>query len=241
MIGLHQFNTDWWGNPVGILRDPGFFRLPHDEQRRQLTDFAWVEFRAPMEEDLPVRAIHEGGFFLADTQIEFRIGLNTVAHKCDSGVEIRSAEEPGWSLDSEDWAEFGYERFQFLAGCSPQPLRDRYRRWAENMASQHPALSLRIVFEGRTEAWFLAEPMSGDSINLALCVQRRGSRISGMLAYTSALARYREMGFRVGRASFSVRNTAVHNIYANLGARFVRPTAIWLWRAPGKEVYRRVD
>jgi hypothetical protein len=240
MIGVHQFNSEWWGKPAGILWDAAFFRLPAGEQQKALADFAWVEFRAPMEEELPVKAIHDGGFFLADTQIGFRIGLNDVSVKCDSGVEIRSAEEPGWSLDSGDWADFAHERFQHLAGCTPRRLQERYGRWAENTSSQHPGSSLRILFEGRTEAWFLAEPVSADSINLALCVQRRGSRISGMLAYICALARFREMGFRIGHASFSVRNTAVHNIYARLGARFVAPTAIWLWQAP-KGDHRNVD
>jgi hypothetical protein len=53
--------------------------------------------------------------------------------------------------------------------------------------------------------------------------------VSGMLLYHKACLEFAQRGHRLGEASFSVTNTAVHNIYAMLGARFLAPVGQWLW------------
>ena len=64
---------------------------------------------------------------------------------------------------------------------------------------------------------------------VALAMLAGDATISGMLLYQKACAAYARLGYRVGEASFSVTNTAVHNIYAKLGARFSTPAGNWLW------------
>jgi hypothetical protein len=69
-------------------------------------------------------------------------------------------------------------------------------------------------------------------LELALAMLSSESAISGFDLYSVAIAAYSARGFRLGFASFSVTNTAVHNIYANLGARFLEPKECWLWLNP---------
>ena len=53
------------------------------------------------------------------------------------------------------------------------------------------------------------------------------AKITGMHLYHKALLAYAERGHRLGGAGFSVYNTLVHNIYANLGARFLSTEDFW--------------
>jgi hypothetical protein len=63
----------------------------------------------------------------------------------------------------------------------------------------------------------------------------KDARVSGMLLYHKACITYAGMGYRVGEASFSATNSAVHNIYARLGARFTAPSGNWLWIADQRQ------
>lgn len=229
MIRLHQFNTDWWGKPVGIIEDAAFFLLPAAERNQALAEFDWVEVRTELTNRVPSSAIHEAGFFAADTQVEFRIGLSGGERTFPQGIELISAEDPGWSLDASCWAPFEHERFSLLPRITPERLLARYRMWALSLADKHPEHCFQILYEGGSQAWFLGGPISNDVVDLTLSVRRENARISGHAVYQAALAQYANLGFRIGQASFSIRNTGVHNIYAKLGARFRRPTGIWLW------------
>jgi hypothetical protein len=80
------------------------------------------------------------------------------------------------------------------------------------------------------QGWFLSQPAAA-GLNLTLAATSRNARVSGFLLYEKSLAAYAAKGHRIGFASFSVTNTAVHNIYAKLGARFTAPIGIWFWIA----------
>jgi hypothetical protein len=167
-----------------------------------------------------------------DTQVQFRIGLRELAAAGNgraAGVSLRSALEPDFSLDQSDWEIFGHERFRVLPGVTEERLNERYSRWAEMLRKNDPAHCFQILREGEPQGWFLGQAESGDTVNLTLGVLRRNAGVSGFTVYETALRRFREMGYRMGTASFSVSNTAVHNIYARLGARFTCPAGIWLW------------
>ena len=71
-------------------------------------------------------------------------------------------------------------------------------------------------------------------------VQRLPTRLGGALhLYQKTIRAYAAKGARIGFTSFSVRNTAVLNIYSQLGARFTSAEGVWLWH-PGKDqVYSR--
>jgi len=71
-------------------------------------------------------------------------------------------------------------------------------------------------------------------------VQRLLTRLGGAVyLYQKTIRVYATKGARIGFTSFSVRNTAVLNIYSQLGARFTSAEGVWLWH-PGKDqVYSR--
>ena len=78
MIQNHEFNTRWWGSPVGVVSDPGFFALAIEQQQSLLEPYVWAEFYSPLEECPPVKELANSGFFQIDTQIQFMLNLRKV-------------------------------------------------------------------------------------------------------------------------------------------------------------------
>ncbi len=232
MIRAHEFNSQWWGQPVAIVDDPAFFALGLDEQRQRLAPFVWAEFRSGICPQLPIASIHRAGFFQVDTQVHFRIGISTLPEACGNGicpVSVRFATDPDFCLDEADWALFAHERYWYLPGVTPARINSRYTLWARMLAAGSPGECLQVLWEGEPQGWFLSRRTSPNSLDLTLGAIRRNAKISGYLLYRRALEEYARLGYRMGQGSFSVSNSPVHNIYAQLGARFVNPVAIWFW------------
>jgi hypothetical protein len=238
MIGLHEINTRWWGAPVGFVDDAAFFALPESEREQLLAPYRWVEFKSGFASAPPLAAIARAGFFLADTQIAFRIALKVPnkggASGCGEELTVRFANEPGFAYREEDIASFAHERYIHLPGHTPDRLNARYADWGRQLIREHPETSLAVLSGGEVQGWFLSQPAAA-GLNLTLAATSRNARVSGFLLYEKSLAAYAAQRHRIGFASFSVMNTAVHNIYAKLGARFTAPTGIWLWIAPAQD------
>ena len=232
MIRLNEVNTRWWGAPAGIVDDPGFFALPEDERVRALAPYRWVEFKSAFAGAPPLAAMARAGFFLADVQIAFRIALKDGGGPCGERLTVRFADEAGFGYLEHDLASFEHERYVHLPGHTPERLNARYADWGRQLICEHPGTCLAVLSEGEAQGWFLSQP-AVTGLNLTLAVAHRQTRISGFLLYEKSLAAYAAKGHRVGFASFSVMNTAVHNIYAKLGARFTAPMGVWLWIATG--------
>ncbi len=79
---------------------------------------------------------------------------------------------------------------------------------------------------GVVQGWFLAQPGKTHRLQLTLAMLAKDATISGMLLYQKACLEFANRGHRLGEASFSITNTAVHNMYASLKARFLAPWAI---------------
>jgi hypothetical protein len=58
------------------------------------------------------------------------------------------------------------------------------------------------------------------------------AEVSGLHLYQKAFRAYAAKGIPIGHASFSIRNTAVLNIYSQMGARFTPAEGVWLWHSP---------
>lgn len=236
MIRLHDSNTRWWGAPVGIVEDAAFFALPDGERERALAPYCWVEFKSGFADAPPLSAMARAGFFLADTQIGFRIALKAPkvpsegSSGCAEGLTVRFADEPDFRYGEEDLAAFEHERYVHLPGHTPERLNARYAEWGRRLIREHPETCLALLSGGEVQGWFLSQPAAA-GLNLTLAAAHRSARVSGFLLYEKSLAAYAAKGQSVGFASFSVMNTAVHNIYAKLGARFTAPTGIWFWIA----------
>jgi hypothetical protein len=171
------------------------------------------------------------GFFLADTQIRFRVALKSrAASLCEEELTVQFAHEAPFGLRDEDLAPFEHERFRYLPNQAGDRITARYGEWARLLVREHPETCLEILMGGEVQGWFLS-CAAETGLNLTLAMAHRAARISGFLLYEKGLAAYAAKGHRVGWASFSVTNRAVHNIYAKLGARFIAPAGIWLWVA----------
>jgi len=232
MIKQHEFNTEWWGEEVGIVTDVAFFSQSTADRQRALERYAWVEFIQPANR-LPDRGLMaEANFSYTDTQVRFRIDLaHTQPNSCAASLQLEVAAEHPFSICDGELRLFPYERFYAIPGATEAKVNNRYVRWANNLISQNPATCLRFQQDGRVQGWFLSRPGSG-SINLTLAMLSAAATASGFDLYSRALVEYAKTGFRLGEASFSIRNTPVHNIYANLGARFLEPRECWMWVRP---------
>jgi hypothetical protein len=216
MIREHRFNSRWWGGRVGIVEDLDL------EGREQ---FDWVELRAELA-SAPLERIAGAGFFQVDVQLPFRIALARVPET--PSLAALQIERAPFSIEADEVAPFAHERYRYLPGMTEERLTKRYAEWAAAQVEQHPQWCLRVTSGGKTQGWFLSQ-MTAEGLNLELAMLHRSATISGALLYQKALVEYAKLGARVGYARFSVTNTAVLNIYAQLGARFLPPVGTWLW------------
>ncbi|MBK8481471.1 MAG: hypothetical protein IPL40_09895 [Proteobacteria bacterium] len=230
MLREHELNSRWWGEPVGIVDRLDWIELPARERERQLRAFAWVELKAPLHGALPLAALRRAGFYQVDTQLHFRIALEGLRRTTSAAeLVVEAADRAPFRLEAEALARFEHERFSVLPGMTAARLSERYALWGNRLITAQPADCLRVSSRaGQVQGWFLAARRA-TQIDLTLAMLSREATVSGYLLYQLALASYAERGARIGAASFQASNTAVHNIYASLGARFVRPTGCWFW------------
>ena len=232
MIQKHEFNTRWWGGPVGVVSDPGFFSLAIEQQQKLLEPYAWAEFYSSLEECPAVEDLASSGFVQIDTQSQFMLNLRKVEPTSSTDQLVcRFADQDHFSIEAGQLAMFTHERFHQIPGCTETRTNERYALWANDLIRENPATCMRLFLEDRLQGWFLSRPGQSHGLNLALAMLTDSAEISGMLLYHQACVAYAERGHRLGSASFSVTNTPVHNIYATLGARFMPPGGNWLWLA----------
>jgi hypothetical protein len=234
LIRQHEFNTNWFGRPVGIIDRMEFFSLPITERQARLQDFAWVEFSARDLSPEHRHSLMETGFFFADTQIHFRLALSRVPKANERGFLVEFSDQNPFCIAPEEIPDFQHERFRCVSGITMEALNRRYRLWVNDLIQDSPDRCLRIVHEGRVQGWFLSRRVHGKGLNLTLAFQHRRSSVSGLLLYQVAIEAYVSRGEAQGWAAFSVTNTPVHNMYAFLGARFAAPTEHYLWIAREK-------
>jgi hypothetical protein len=234
MIRRHDFNSEWWGEDVGIVSDSKFFEEPSRDQSAALRRFAWVEFVQPVSQLPSRRALAAAGFFYADTQVRFRLDLRrTTPSQCSDHLAVESAADSPFHISPADIRPFLHERFGVLPGITESRLSARYSLWASRLIASAPVTSLRFTLPGATQGWFLAQ-LDQEGLELTLAMMSAGAQISGFDLYARAIAHFADCGHRLGYASFSVRNSSVLNIYSRLAARFLEPREIWMWLGEGQ-------
>ena len=231
MIERHEFNSSWWGSDTGILTDSSFFKLNLEEQRKYLTPYDWVEFRCLYSKVRNFSEIVRAGFFQVDIQCRYRLDLNKVKNNPNLNMlEVIPASDKIFEFDVSKIKGFDYERYHTLENVTSNLVNNRYINWSKKLISRFPKLCLEIKYESKVQGWILAEEIE-DILNMNLGIMRLDSTISGLIMYRKAILTYAQMGYRVCEASFSVNNHIVHNIHANLGARFLEPELFWFWIA----------
>jgi len=233
MIRNHKFNTSWWGKPVGFVHDPAFFSLDAAMQKSLLEPYIWAEFYSQLDQAPPLQDLATAGFIQTDTQIQFLLNLSKVeATASTDRLDFHFADQKNFNIKVEELAMFTHERFQHIPDCTVHSTNERYALWANRLICEHPETCLQLFLNNKLQGWFLSLPGEQRGLNLALAMLSNAAEISGMLLYQQACIAYAGRGHRLGSASFSVTNTAVHNIYATLGARFMPPGGNWLWLSP---------
>jgi len=228
VIREHEFNTQWWGSPVGILDDPAFFDLESSAQDEVCAPYAWVEYSAQLDAAPGPERLGHAGFHSVDTQIRFRINLSKIESTPSiEQLSVTSAEETPFSVSNDELKSFIHERFRFLPGVTAERLNNRYALWSNLLIADHPAWCLQISDGADVQGWFLAQAHPGEPLDLTLAMLKIDAHISGHLLYQKAMLEFAARGARIGDAKFSVTNTAVMNIYASLGARFLPPEGYW--------------
>jgi hypothetical protein len=229
VIRNHQFNSIWWGKPVGSITDAAFFEQPLGEQQEQLGRYDWVEFRQLYDKPPPVWSLAAAGFTHVDVQIRFKLGMHQVAESASLGSmdAVFAADDP-FEISSEDIAHFEHERFLLLPGATVERVNARYVNWANALINDNPQWCMEIRVRGVPQGWFISQ-MEGSSLNLTLAALRKDASISGMHLYNMAMVEYAKRGARIGFASYSATNTQVMAIYAKLGVRYLVPEGFWFW------------
>lgn len=232
MIRDHAFNSAWWGGRVGILDDPAFFLEPPSLRRDLLAPYDWVEFRCALEDVVDLRRIRDAGFTQVDTQLRFRIPLHRIPLRRESSgdLPVRFADQEPFSLPRDEWPCFPHERFRHIPGAEPRRVAERYAIWSRQLLARSPEWCVAVGPPDNIQGWFLAEP-EGQHLDLALAMLRPGATASGLDVYVAALTAYARRGARLGQARFSIENRAVLNIYARLGAVFLKAIGYWIWTA----------
>lgn len=231
MIATREFNTLWWGQPVGVVTEPAFFDLPGADRSGLLEPYQWAEFRMPLEK--PVVdwiKLHRAGFTQVDTQVNYRLNLaNLKSPESLADLEAEFADEVPFDIEANELKPFEHERFFRLPGVTLEKVNQRYALWSKRHLAAHPSNCLRITYGGWVEGWYLGDDSAGVGLNLTLAMLSRESNISGLLLFLKAYQAFAGRGHKLGWASFSIQNTPVHNIYAGIGARILNPTGQWMW------------
>jgi hypothetical protein len=229
MIEVNKYNSAWLGLNSGTLTDPGWFLKSASERENELAGFGFVEFKARMLEAPPATLLQEAGFFWVDATIGFRIGLNRLASTPSlERYDCVSAQIEPFHVDGNKMMDFQSERFLSLPGMTSELLAKRYESWANQLVQEDPSSCFRLLLSDKTQGWFLGKKR-GTTIDLTLAMLAKGASATGAHLYHKALLAYSKMGCLMGKATFSVKNTPVLNIYSSMGAHFTQPKGVWMW------------
>ena len=228
IVKPHKFNSKWWGGNIGILDIDNLQEESDATAISEFEKFEWVEAKIPNSSDVSFERMHRLGFFYIDTQVSFRINLSSLEESPSlNSLKVDSGRNKSFKIKTSDIREFSSDRFSRLPGCSQEMAQKRYSLWSNLLIESSPQYSLRIFSGEKIQGYFLAQDKS-PGFELTLAMLSQNSSISGMLLYQKALLTYRDLGKRVGKASFSVYNTPVMNIYSKLGASFTGNETIWI-------------
>ena len=167
------------------------------------------------------RALHQYGFYYADTLIEPACTPERLRTQRDAGAAV----EPG--VDPDDVAEmcvgsFRYGRFHRDPALSREQADRRYVNWLKQLATEGELLGL--LHQGEL-AGFIA--IKDDAFVLhAMAKEFRGRGLARSL-WSAACCYCFEKGATRLRSSISAANLAALNLYASLGFHFSKAADIY--------------
>ena len=229
MISQHDFNTRWWGQPVGISTEPSLLTRSPDILGQLVEPFSWVEVRCPLDQ-LPSGWLGpENGFQFVDVQLSYRAPLHNLAPLSRS-TSIVPASESGLG-DLADLAPFTAERYSKLPGITPELLALRYKKWAEDLVAEHPDWCATVLHEDRTAGYVFGSP-DGTSAHFVLAASSTRATTPGLVIYLAAAQFFASKGARQMQSALSSTNVGALNAHMPLRCRFLQATGVWIRMSP---------
>ena len=171
MIRDHEFNTRWWGRPVGFVHDPAFFSLDPATQQKLLEPYVWAEFYSQLDQAPPLSNLSAAGFIQTDTQIRFLLNLGKVeATASTDRLDYSFADQKDFVIEAEQLAMFTHERFRHVPGCTGSHTNERYALWANDLIQEHADSCMQLFLNDKLQGWFLSRPGKQHGLNLALAM-----------------------------------------------------------------------
>ncbi|MFY9513255.1 MAG: hypothetical protein WAQ05_20015, partial [Rubrivivax sp.] len=127
MIRAHEFNSRWWGAPVGVVTDAALLDAEAPSVAEACRPYAWAEYSV-MNPEVALRlSAQRAGFLSADSYVQFRIDLRRFAPEAlPAGVTVRRPGDGRGGWRPEALQPFEHERFSMLDGCTQERLTARY-------------------------------------------------------------------------------------------------------------------
>jgi len=224
-IARHEFNTVWWGKPVGISTDRALLTMPDDELDKMVLDYDWIEVRCPLNEIPAAWLGPNNGFQYVDAQLSYRAPLRHLAPLSPATSLIPATDRPLGGLD--DLAPFSSERYAKLPGVTAERLAARYRRWANDLVAAHPDWCAAVLHEGQPAGYIFGAP-DGRSANFVLAASSVEATTPGLVIYLAAAHFFAGKGAARMASAFSSTNVGALNAHVALRCRFDKATGIWI-------------
>jgi len=184
------------------------------------------------------RYLRSLGFFHAELQLDYLLALAGRALPPAGPALVRPARpDDDEAMLQIAATRFPGGRFRHWTGVTAEMIGVRYRNWVAQILERHRDLALVLETDGRVLGFFASEPTTDPKrVNLTLgAVAQAAPRLLGHHLFTSALALYGQRGYTLAGASLAANNLAVLNLYASLGAAFVKAVEFFQWDARAGE------
>jgi hypothetical protein len=221
---IHEFNTRWWGSPVGHSDDIDLLMANEAELTRELDAYDWCEVRVKHGDVARLPLAERNTFAWVDTQLHYRLNLRRVEGIPKAATIVDSTE---LSIDVEKFASFQSERYRMLPQVSQAKVDERYRLWANDLIESSPGYCATAFYKENIVGYFFGQP-DGESARFSLAVANQLASVPGMLLYSCALNHFKSLGARTAAASISSQNIGALNIHAALGCQFYEAVGCWL-------------
>ena len=202
-----------------------------------------VTCRGPAGDVNRRRFLHAVGFVFAEMQFDCTLAL--------AGRQLPERPQgvlrPAGVADDEQILEiaatsFRVVRFYGLRGVTAEMIGTKFRNWTTKILGQQRDLAVVLELDGKIVGYFASERTADPKrVNTTLAASKSTHprvRLVGYELFSSALAWYGQAGFTLAGATISANNLAVLNLYASLGAGFVRAVEFYQWDALAADVWQ---
>lgn len=224
MILQHDFNSSWWGAPIGISSDVNDLFLTREQLSTSLNKFEWIEFRVPVV-TLPSQKLGPtNGAHMVDMQLSYQKNISRLNVPL-SGVEILKATEI--EINFNDFSPFSHERYIKLNKVDHEKLAMRYCLLAQHLVQNSPNTCATVFYKSSLVGYIFGH-VTGTTAVFDLAVTSKSSQISGQILYEAAGHFFNMAGANKMTSSFNAANIGALNAHVRLQCRFLEATSIWL-------------